>query len=200
MVAAVKINGSDAQLGFGPGTRFTELVELIKAFIDPEHIITDLRIDGRDVSDAAWGSTLSQIGTVIVEVDTGPVAEYVRTKMAVAPALLNDLYMQFRSARKLFQTGSAFQGNQELAKAVNTARAFFEWYATMLQLVPTEERSQYDIEKQVTDIGESCKKICQQQLYQSWSSVGETIEKEIEPKIDTLESYCRRFIPPAKAA
>ncbi|MEI7489443.1 MAG: hypothetical protein WCJ72_18910, partial [Chryseobacterium sp.] len=58
----------------------------------------------------------------------------------------------------------------------------------------------YDIEKQVIEIGEVCQKICQQQLYQSWWALGETIEKELEPKLDQLETFCRRFQESAKAA
>jgi hypothetical protein len=45
----------------------------------------------------------------------------------------------------------------------------------------------------VEDIAECCKRICQQQLYQSWWALGETIEKELEPKLDKLEDFCRSF-------
>jgi hypothetical protein len=44
----------------------------------------------------------------------------------------------------------------------------------------------------VTEISETCKKICQQQLYQSWWALGESLEKELEPKLDKLEDACRK--------
>ena len=36
-------------------------------------------------------------------------------------------------------------------------------------------------------------KMSQQQLYQSWWALGETLEKELEPKLDKLEDFCRGF-------
>jgi hypothetical protein len=76
--------------------------------------------------------------------------------------------------------------------AVDTLRAFFEWYGTLMQLVPEGERTRIDISSQVREISEICKRICQQQLYQSWWALGESLEKELEPQLDRLEDTCRR--------
>jgi hypothetical protein len=84
-------------------------------------------------------------------------------------------------------------GNKRLKSAVDTLRAFFEWYGTLLQLVPDIKRDKLDISTEVQDISETCKKICQQQLYQSWWALGETLEKELEPKLDKLEDFLRKF-------
>jgi hypothetical protein len=54
------------------------------------------------------------------------------------------------------------------------------------------KRDRLDISTQVQDISETCKKICQQQLYQSWWALGESLEKDLEPKLDKLEDVCRR--------
>lgn len=199
-MVAVRINGDETNLQCGPSARFTELVELVKSIIDPDHIITDICVDGRDLSEGEWQGPVAQFGTAIVEVQTGRIDDYVRAKMASTPEIVNDLFLLFRQARKLFQSGSSFEGNQALGEAVRAAKAFFEWYSSMIQLVPAHEQSAYDIEKQVVEIGETCKKICQQQLYQSWWALGETIEKDLEPKLDKLETFCRKFIQSAKAA
>jgi len=84
-------------------------------------------------------------------------------------------------------------GNQRLVQAVNTAKAFFDWYATIVELAPTEHKKRYDINPQVTEISTICKTICQQQLYQSWWALGETLEKQLEPKLDKLEDHLRQF-------
>lgn len=199
-MVAIRINGDEADIQCGPSSRFTELVELVKSIIDPDHIITDIYVDGRDLSEGEWQGPVSQFGTSIVEVSTGRIDEYVRMKMSSTSQIVNDLFLLFRQARKFFQSGSASEGNIALGEAVRAAKAFFEWYASMLQLVPVQEQSSYDIEKQVTEIGETCKKICQQQLYQSWWALGETIEKDLEPKLDKLETFCRKFMQSAKAA
>lgn len=199
-MVAVRINGDETSLQCGASSRFTELVELVKSIIDPDHIITDICVDGRDLSEGEWQGPVAQFGTSIVEIQTGRVDTYLRAKMSSTPELVNDLYLLFRQARKSFQCGSSAQGNQALGESVRAAKAFFEWYSSMLQLAPVQERASYDIEKQVIEIGEVCKKICQQQLYQSWWALGETIEKELEPKLDQLETFCRRFQESAKAA
>ena len=154
----------------------------------------------QDPSEGEWQGPVAQFGTSIVEIQTGRTDAYLRAKFATTPELVNDLFLLFRQARKLFQCGNSAQGNHALGDAVRTAKAFFEWYSSILQLAPANERGSYDIEKQVIDIGEICKKICQQQLYQSWWALGETIEKELEPKLDQLETFCRRFQESAKAA
>ena len=63
----------------------------------------------------------------------------------------------------------------------------------MQELVPVSERSSYELGDRVTEITETCKRICQQQLYQSWWALGETLEKELEPQLDRLEDFCKKF-------
>ena len=82
--------------------------------------------------------------------------------------------------------------NKLLMKAVNSLRAFFDWYTTLVDLVPEEDRDKFRIDNQANELTETCKKICQQQLYQSWWALGETIERELEPELDQLEDFCRQ--------
>ena len=82
-------------------------------------------------------------------------------------------------------------GNQNLIKAVNTLQAFFQWYSSMVVLLPPEERQAWKIEDQVNELSDTCKRICQQQLYQSWWALGETIKTQLEPQLDKLEDFCR---------
>ncbi len=63
----------------------------------------------------------------------------------------------------------------------------------MLDLLPAGNRGVFDIRPQTDEIAEVCKNICQQQLYQSWWAIGETLEKELEPKLDQLEGYLRKL-------
>ena len=79
-----------------------------------------------------------------------------------------------------------------LVQAVNELKAFFEWYGTMVELIPEEKRDQFSMTEKVEMISDTCKKICQQQLYQSWWALGETLEKELEPELDDVESFCKK--------
>jgi len=190
---SVIINGEESEIQGVGLPKVADLIELIKSSIDPEHMITSILIDGRDLAESDWVASTAQFSTSIIEVETGTPSEFVNTRLAAAAAVVRECFFSFRDARKCFQEGNMQEGNQKLVEAVNTLQAFFEWYVTMLDLLPEEERAMYKIEEQADGISEVCKKICQQQLYQSWWALGETLQGELEPKLDELEDYCRTF-------
>lgn len=188
----VRINGEESPVGGESSSKVTDLVELIKSIIDPDHMITSILIDGRDMAEDDWYSTVNQLGTSIIEVETGTPEDFVAERLSRASEIVRACYVEFRDARKSFQDGDMSLGNQRLVTAVNTLKAFFEWYKTLLTLVPEEKREFFNMDPQVSDISETCKRICQQQLYQSWWALGESLEKELEPKLDALEDFCRK--------
>jgi hypothetical protein len=188
----VSVNGRFEDMNLANVPRFTDLLELIKAQIDPEHMITSILIDGRDLTDEEWNQTLAELRGDTLEILTGHPDQYVSDKMQDASRVVRSCFFEFRDARKGFQDGDTITGNKRLKVAVDTLRAFFDWYGTLVQLVSETKRQKLDITPQVTEISETCKKICQQQLYQSWWALGESLEKELEPKLDKLEDACRR--------
>lgn len=191
-MVSVRINGSDSSINTNV-PKICDLIELIKATIDPEHMITGILINGRELEEHEWQATTSQFGSCILEIETGKPDDYVSQRLAQAADIVRSCYILFRDARKKFQQGDMVNGNKKLLEAVNTFQAFFEWYGTLIQLVPPQSRERYDISKNINEITEICKRICQQQLYQSWWALGETLEKELEPKLDLLEDKCSKF-------
>lgn len=192
-MVSVRINGEDAALRADGLGSISEVIELIKASIDPEHMITNIFLNGNELSDADWGARTNQFQAVMLEVETGKPAEFVRSRMALAWQVVGSIAEEFRDARKSFQAGMMVPGNKSLMTAVKTARAFFEWYGSMLALVPEVEKPRYDITAHVEAIADICKRLCQQQLYQSWWALAETISKDLEPRLDQLELECRKF-------
>jgi hypothetical protein len=190
---SVIINGEESGIDGGALPHMADLIELIKASIDPEHMITSLLIDGRELGEADWTANTSEFQTSILEVETGLPEDYVAQRIQASSSIVGDCYLQFRNARKSFQDGSMQEGNEMLIQAVNNLKAFFEWYGTMLELIPEERREVFSLSDKVENISETCKKICQQQLYQSWWALGETLEKELEPELDQVEDFCRKI-------
>ena len=170
----VRINGEYTDVNCTSVPRFTDLIELLKVSIDPEHMMTSILIDGRELSDEEWSQSTAQLSGEVLDIQTGLPENYVADRIQDASRVVRSCFFEFRDARKGFQDGDMITGNKRLKSAVDTLRAFFEWYGTLLQL------------------SETCKKICQQQLYQSWWALGESLEKELEPKLDKLEDACRR--------
>lgn len=192
-MVAIKINGQEAEINAGGVPRITDLIELIKASIDPAHIITAIRIDGHDLSDQDWQSSVSQYTTSVLEIETGTPEAFVADRILHAAEVVRACYIQFRDARKRFQEGNMLEGNKFLAQAVNTIRSFFEWYGTISELYSDQQKRDLDINQRVLELSEVCQRICQQQLYQSWWALGETIAKDLEPKLDELEDFFRRY-------
>ena len=198
-MVSVRINGEEAALRADSLGSISEVIELIKASIDPAHMITNIVLNGNELSDADWSARTNQYETVMLEVETGTPREFVDSRMALAWQIVASIAEEFRDARKSFQSGMMVPGNQCLMTAVKTARAFFEWYGSMLALVPDAEKPRYDITPHVEAIADICKRLCQQQLYQSWWALAETISKDLEPKLDQLELECRKFAAPTPA-
>lgn len=192
----VSLNGATLPVQLRGVTKFTELVELVKATIDPEHMIVSILVNGAEASDEVWSGNIVQLGGATIDFLTDTPLNFVETRFALSADTINAAYLQVRDARKLFQSGDNASGNQNLLGAIRILQAFFEWYSTILELVPAPHKSTYDIDAQVKDISEVCKRLCQQQLYQSWWAMGETIEKQLEPKLDALETHCRRYRAP----
>lgn len=191
-MVSVRINGTDSGMNGEGASKITDLVELIKSMIDPEHMITSILLDGRDLAEEEWYANVNQMGTAILEVETGTPEEFVAERLARSSDIVRACYVEFRDARKSFQDGDMNSGNSKLVVAVNTLKAFFEWYKTLLTLVPESKRSHFNMDSQISEISETCKRICQQQLYQSWWALGESLEKDLEPKLDALEDFCRK--------
>ena len=188
----VRVNGTYTEIPMANVPRFTDLVEFLKSQIDPDHMITTLLIDGRELTDDEWSQNVSSLVGDTLDVATGHPEVYVADRMQDASRVVRSCFYEFRDARKGFQDGDTVTGNKRLKVAVDTLKAFFEWYGTLVQLVSETKREKLDISPQVLEISESCKKICQQQLYQSWWALGESLEKDLEPKLDKLEDACRR--------
>lgn len=194
-MVTVRINGEQAPIRSEGLGKITDLIELVKTTIDPDHMITGILVDGRELSEQDWVASLGSYETSVVEVDTGLPSDYVAVRLEKSPDVIQACFLEFREARKLFQEGNSTEGNKVLLQGVNALQAFFEWYGTLIDILDEQTRSNFTIESEVTELSTVCKTICQQQLYQSWWALGETIQNELEPKLDALESRCRSFKP-----
>ncbi|MCB0319847.1 MAG: hypothetical protein KDD60_02910 [Bdellovibrionales bacterium] len=192
-MVSIRINGEDAPVRAENCSHIAEIVELIKSVIDPDHMITNIQIDGRPLDDADWLLQKGQLETSIIEFDTGSPDDFVGERIAKAAEIVRGCYLEFRTARQKFQDGLSVEGNKQMVTAVEALQAFFTWYGTLLEIMPEKKRSEYDITPFVEELTSICKSICQQQLYQSWWALGESIQNRLEPQLDQLEGHCRKF-------
>ncbi|MCB0329204.1 MAG: hypothetical protein KDD70_06060 [Bdellovibrionales bacterium] len=192
-MVSVRINGEEAPIQAANCSQMADVVELIKSIIDPDHMITAITLDGQPFDDNDWGMPVNQLETAIVEVETGEPFQFVHDRLSKSGNIVQSCFLEFRAARQKFQDGKSVEGNKQLVGAVQALQAFFQWYGTLLELVPLDKRDNFDLTKEVEDLSETCKAICQQQLYQSWWALGESIQQKLEPQLDELEKRCRSF-------
>lgn len=189
----VQLNGEDAPIRADGCSELTQIVELVKAVIDPNHMITGILLDGEPLDDSDWTKPVSRLETSIIEVETGSPEDFVGERLAKAPDIVRSCFFEFRAARQQFQDGRSTEGNRQLLQAVEALQAFFQWYGTLLELMPEDRRTDYDITEMVEELSVICKGICQHQLYQSWWALGEALQTRLEPQLDALEGRCRQF-------
>lgn len=196
----LRINGVESDLVTDGTMKFTDFIELVKATIDPEHMITAIYLDDAALSVEEWSRNVNQVQGAILDIITGSPVQYLNDRLEESSGFVRSCFFAFREARKDFQDGDMNSGNKKLKVAVDNLKAFFEWYGTLVELAKEENKTRLDLSPQVKEITEVCKRICQQQLYQSWWALGESLEKDLEPKLDKLEDACRKAAKLVQAA
>ena len=186
---AIQVNGADSPIQPAGLTTVSDLLELVKTTIDPDQMITAIAVDGRQLEDAEWEAAPSRYR--LIEIETDLPERYVAARLTLASEIIRNIYFQFKHSRKSFQNAKMQEGNLQLKEAVEGLHAFFTWYATLMGLVPAEGQHGLSITTETEKLVEICKKIIQQQLYQSWWALGESIEAELEPALEELEFFLR---------
>ncbi|MCB0359477.1 MAG: hypothetical protein KDD44_07565 [Bdellovibrionales bacterium] len=193
-MVTVRINGEESLPSIDRIGTMGDLVEFVKANIDPDEIIVGLQLQGKDLSDADWRVPLSVQGDAVLDVTTGTRGEYLDDRLKSAPEILEAIVTQLAESREFFQNGNNERGNELFSKTADDMRAFFGWYSSVLSLLPDHADQHTEAMNQVVEaVGETCEKLVQQQLYHSWWALGETIESRLEPQLGELRAICERL-------
>jgi hypothetical protein len=190
----VRLNGSEFTAPVSGLRNIAEVVELIKASIDPDSIIVDLQLNGKALQEPDWQSSLAAHQTSVLEVVTGGKEEFVADRLAKSPEIVDMVLNRFQDARNSFTTGNVSAGNTALGGALRDLRAFLDWYNTVLQMMPAHWQSHKDsFLSQISTLNKTCEEMMQQQLYQSWWAIGETIQNKLAPQLGDLKRLCTRL-------
>lgn len=170
-----------------------DLVELIKATIDPDKIITSLTLEGAVLSDADWQGALTMHRGKTLEVSTGRKQEYLVGRLNSASDYLSRIIAGFEKAGESYRNGDSDGGNSALATSVDDLLAFINWYMALLSIDadrlvgPINEFNDH-----ILGVQETCEQLLQQQMFQSWWALGETLRAKLEPKLAALQQFCQQ--------
>lgn len=164
-----------------------ELVELVKASIDPETMITEMRLNGSQLTEDDWRRNLSSIAESCIEMVTGNKKVYVLERVVQSPFFLRQVVDEFVSAKNSYRSGETTSASQIFKTAVNDLHAFMNWYLTLLSLEQGIDKGYIDqltahIE-QVTRISE---RLVNAMLFNAWWAVAETLERDLEPELNLI--------------
>ena len=169
------------------------LIELIKLTIDPNSIITEMRLNGKFLDEVEWRASLVSLVGSTFEINTGSKNDYVHDRLTQAEELVRQIIVEFSDAGEKFRLGQAGPANQSFVGAVRDLNAFVSWYQTILSLAPEQlEKQVIEFTNHVHSIQSVCEQLLQQQLYQSWWALGETVKGRLEPQLQELRDFCQR--------
>lgn len=189
----VTLDGSPLEMNLQQTKTMPELVELIKSTIDPQSVISSILINGHELSDVDWRVPLNVQGDAVVEFGTKSKDDFVSDRVEKSLLYVDHIINEFAHTRSCFQEGLSKEGNQALVTAVDDMRAFLNWYCTLLAMLPVgSSENQYKLFiHQIDEIKRTCEQLIQQQLYQSWWALGETIQTRLEPQLESLRGCCQ---------
>ena len=167
-----------------------DLVEFVKSIIDPETIITELKINNFSLTENDWHMPLVAMLNRKISFVTGPLNEYVKDRISNAPSLVDEITVEFSTASNAFHSGASQEGNIHFVNAVKDLNEFLKWYSSLLDLKPEMRNEQTKFLEDMNDLFKICETLHQQQVYQSWWNAGETINNQLKPKLAQIKTTC----------
>ena len=187
----VQVDGNPLQADLGALNSMGDVLELVKTTIDPDSIITSIQFNGETLSDSDWTLPLSAHRGRMLQIKTGGKREYLAERIALAPEIVERITEEFAEAGGSYRSGFSPNGNSQLGTAVTDLSAFVNWFASLMAM---DERLLGDANKQfsaeVGSLHKVCEQMLQQQLYNSWWAISETINSKLTPKLLEIRQLC----------
>ncbi|MBP9838142.1 MAG: hypothetical protein KBC84_05460 [Proteobacteria bacterium] len=186
----VQINDNQVDVDITAVKSVPDLVEFVKSIIDPETIITELKINNFSLTENDWHMPLVAMLNRKISFVTGPLNEYVKDRISNAPSLVDEITVEFSTASNAFHSGASQEGNIHFVNAVKDLNEFLKWYSSLLDLKPEMRNEQTKFLEDMNDLFKICETLHQQQVYQSWWNAGETINNQLKPKLAQIKTTC----------
>lgn len=187
----VLVNEQPMPIDLGSVKMMGELIELIKASIDPDALIMSITLNGEELTDGDWRSPLSTFSGRTLALTTASRDEFIATRLDVAALYIERIRSEFAGAKDSFKKGVSSEAHTSLSQAVQDLKAFTDWYGTIVAMLPTGKEGEVtNYKEQIKRITEVCEQLLQQQLYRAWWALAETIERKLDPELERLKGCC----------
>ncbi len=166
-----------------------ELVEYIKSTIDPSSIIVSLTKDDIPLSDNDWKSNLSALTNSKLEIKTGAKSEFIKIRLEAVGNLVGNLIDRIQETSVLFQNGSIVEANKIFSSCLEDLNALISWLHSIISMDSEFYVTELKIfSGQVKDFRYVAGQLQQQQLFQSWWALGETLTTKLIPLLEAMKT------------
>jgi hypothetical protein len=165
-----------------------ELVEYIKSTIDPDTIIVSLTKDNEPLSDSDWKCALSSLRDSVLDIKTGSKTDFIKYRLESVADLVNSVEQDITHVSELFKGNKAIDANTHFTQTLENLNALVNWMYSVIAM--DAELFQAEIDEFsgiVKELKYVCGQMQQQQLFQSWWALGETLERKVLPVLNTMK-------------
>lgn len=190
----VTIDGGTSIGHLGDIKTMGDLVEFIKATIDPDKMIVSLSLDGKNLSENDWRMPISVHPNSRLQVETGDKAVYLADRLVLAPDYLEVIMSEFSEVAELFNQGKNFQANDIFSRAIDDLNAFMSWYTSLFALDASLEAAELNnVSQRVEGLAKICEELIQQMLHHFWGNVSKNLTEQLIPSLRELASYSEKL-------
>lgn len=185
----VIVDNNSLSAEFTNGRTMGELVEYIKSTIDPSNIIVSLTKDDIPLSENDWKSNLSSLSNSRLEVKTGTKSDFIKLRLDAVGNLVGNLIDRIQETSVLFKSGSVIEGNKIFSTCLEDLNALISWLHSIISMDSDFYANELAIfSNQVKDFRYVAGQLQQQQLFQSWWALGETLTTKLIPLLESMKT------------
>lgn len=195
----VQVDGNPLSTDIGGMSSLGDLLELVKSNIDPDTIITSVEFNGEALTESEWNLPLAAHRGRVLDIRTGTKKGYLFDRLASATDIVARIIAEFADAGDAYRKGFSPDGNAKLARAVDDLGAFVTWYDSLLGMSETDtSETRQEFLDLVNSLQKICEQIIQQQLFNSWWVLSETINTKLNPSLEEIRKLCERVASSAQ--
>ncbi|MDR2337352.1 MAG: hypothetical protein LBE20_01735 [Deltaproteobacteria bacterium] len=157
-----------------------ELIELVKLNINSEKLISDINLQGQNISEVEYRAPLRIHRNSVLEINTVSREEFVNQRLELAQAYLEVIANKFQLVQPTYEELGQEQAAVCLADAINDLTYFFNWFYAILETDGQRfQNSKAEIDETVKKLTEICERVVEQQLADAWQDVCTLIDAEL---------------------
>ncbi len=177
----VRVDGQTFAADVSQINQLGDLLELVKVTMNPDSIIVDLSLNDKPLSENDWSAPLSSHTEAIIDIQTGNKADYLHDRLGSAVPYLQEVIEGFDTAAAKYRASSIDDANEALRGAADDLLSFIRWYIAILAIEPVKLQPQIlEFTEYVKEVQEVCEGMLDQQEYQTWLTLAETIETKLQ--------------------